>query len=77
MVSIVDQEKSSEILDVPFPVIIELVSTSSSPSETKSEDPHSSTTTAEFKKAERRLKWKLDAVILPLTTLLYLAAYLD
>jgi len=74
---IVDQEKSSEIPDVAPPVTVELVSTSFSPSETKSEDPYSNTTTTEFKNAERRLKRKLDAVVLPLTTLLYLFAYLD
>ena len=72
MNNIVDQLKSSD-----SPVTFELVSTSSSPSKIKNEDPYSSTTTTEFKNAERKIKRKLDAIILPLTTLLYLSAYLD
>lgn len=72
MNNIVDQLKSSD-----SPVTFELGSTSSSPSKIKDEDPYSSTTTTEFKNAECKIKRKLDAIILPLTTLLYLSAYLD
>jgi MFS family permease len=41
------------------------------------EVPCSTTAAGECKNAERKLKQKLDVLILPLTTLLYLFAYLD
>lgn len=47
------------------------------PSEFNTEHAGLPNTEADFKKAERKLKHKLDVLILPLTTLLYLCAYLD
>ena len=47
------------------------------PPEFNTETPALTGTGNDYKKAERQLKRKLDAVILPLTTLLYLSAYLD
>lgn len=47
------------------------------PASSDVEDSCSAEETENKKKAERKLKRKLDLVIIPLTTLLYLAAYLD
>jgi MFS family permease len=76
MATVIDQQKSAEKIDDTSTVID--VPSSSPPSSEPNTDVLCLTLAVdEDKNAERKLKRKLDAVILPLTTLLYLAAYLD
>jgi MFS family permease len=77
MGAILDRQKSYQATEVTPLVTMVLPLSSRVRLDLNTEDPFSTTTAAEYKNAERKLKWKLDAVILPLTTLLYLCAYLD
>jgi MFS family permease len=76
MTTVVDQQESVQSLEAPSIVVV-MPSLSPTPPVSKTEGISSTTETVEYKKAERKLKLKLDVVILPLTTLLYLSAYLD
>ncbi|CAF3312063.1 unnamed protein product [Rotaria socialis] len=75
MTSVVDLQRSNQATQENSPVIAVLQPQSTL--ESKNEIPYSTTTSTDYKRAERNLKLKLDAVILPLTTFLYLSAYLD
>ena len=75
MAQINAQQKSIHVKEDPTVMVpVQLASSSQSPN---SEAPCSALKDIQHRNAERRLKRKLDMVILPLTTLLYLCAYLD
>jgi MFS family permease len=74
MTTIIDEEKPSQITENAHTMVsMESLPPPTSPTPVSIIKAPSSTKTV----TERRLKLKLDAVILPLTTLLYLSAYLD
>jgi MFS family permease len=76
MSTVIDQNKSVESTD-DTTTAIDVPSSSPPPPEPNTDVLYSTVIADDYKKAERELKRKLDAVILPLTTLLYLGAYLD
>jgi MFS family permease len=70
-----DQQKSPQTVEDNSTVAV--VTPSPPLPLSNTETPSLTTTAAKNKNTERKLKRKLDIVILPLTTLLYLFAYLD
>lgn len=77
MITVVDQEQLPQTIEDISTVSTILPLSTFAPVESNIKDIRSPDLKTKHKNVERKLKRKLDAVIMPLTTLLYLFAYLD